>query len=219
MWGNFCTVSSDVEDLNEYQNFNSFEGKLRNSSENDVHQILQPRNRIASYSAPLFGPPRKYGQTFDIKLSFRIKFIFYFTEVLKEQEKNSKTTQALLSEKDETESHISSIHIVEDVNVTNFQQQAFETKIQDEEHQRNKITSNNIFNDDDVNSECSSDNDETLHSEILNLCNQIENANEQKTRDRKISLEDLTCEEKKLSRNIIDKVKYDNLKTNDEVYI
>jgi hypothetical protein len=34
-----------------------------------------------------------------------------------------------------------------------------------------------ITADDDETSQCSSDNDETLHSELLELCNQIENVN------------------------------------------
>lgn len=41
-----------------------------------------------------------------------------------------------------------------------------------------KITPNDdADDDDDEDSQCSSDNDETLHSEMLELCNQIENVN------------------------------------------
>ncbi len=65
---------------------------------------------------------------------------------------------------------ISSVHIIEEVNAPDVQQ-TFDAKIQVPQ----EITANdkNV----DVASSYSSDNDETLHSELLELCNQIENVN------------------------------------------
>lgn len=88
----------------------------------------------------------------------------------------------------------SSVHIVEEVNVADVQK-PFDAKIQVQE----KIT-----NDADDVSRCSSDNDETLHSEILELCNQIEkvNGSNSSTNDKILNQRE---EKKKLSKNIMNK--------------
>lgn len=88
----------------------------------------------------------------------------------------------------------SSVHIVEEVNVADVQK-PFDAKFQVQE----KIT-----NDADDVSRCSSDNDETLHSEMLELCNQIEkvNGSNSSTNDKILNQRE---EKKKLSKNIMNK--------------
>mgnify|MGYP003507470631 FL=1 len=78
-------------------------------------------------------------------------------------------------------------------------QKSFDAKIQVQE----KIT-----NDADVVSRCSSDNDETLHSEMLELCNQIEkvNGSNSSTNDKILNQRDEKKKKKKqLSKNIMNK--------------
>lgn len=120
-------------------------------------------------------------------------------------------SSSVSSKSDETESkfsHISSVHMVEEVNVADIQQQHHHNRREKVEHknfqaQRLKITPNDCDDDydDDYISGCSSDdNDGTLESEILELCNQIENVNDGgKTRRRRMS-HDVTNKKTKLKR-------------------
>lgn len=125
-------------------------------------------------------------------------------------ERNIETTKAALA------SHSSnsnlSVHIVEEVNVADVQK-TFDAKIQVPK----KITTNDAAftddcedDDDDDSQNISSDNDETLHSEILELCNQIEKENGNKsmstTTNDNMYLNQRKENEKKKKKNFVNTV-------------
>lgn len=90
--------------------------------------------------------------------------------------------------------NISSVHIVEEVNAPDVRQ-TFDAEIQVSQ----QITPNDA-DDNDETSQCSSDNDETLHSEMVELCNQIENVNGSKSSSEE------NLNQRKLLRSSLNKV-------------
>jgi hypothetical protein len=120
------------------------------------------------------------------------------------------------NENSQKTSHISSLHYVEEVLAADVSKENVNEEIQ--VPKKIATTDNDDDDGDDVGSECSSDNDETLHSEILKLCNQIENVNgvdrvEKKQQitsssyDGSNSSDSLTHEERRHLNNIMSKVK------------
>lgn len=190
MWGNYCTIST-IDENDDEENLTS-----RGEAVNEVHAINEPQSRSF---APLFGPPRKLG---NFLLFFHISINFFYLyhhadiQTLKKYQGSSRFADYKNIEMAAatSQSSISSVHIVEEVNVADVQK-IFDAKIQVQE----KIT-----NDADDVSRCSSDNDETLHSEMLQLCNQIEkvNGSNSSTNDKILNQRE---EKKKLSKNIMNK--------------
>lgn len=198
MWGNYCTAISSIHENDEDENLTP-----HSEAVNEVHAIYyEPQLRSI---APLFGPSRKLGK-FLFKLFiftiFPCTFYHYFADIqtLKKFQGSKRFADDDRNIAAASHSSNSSVHIVEEVNVADVQK-SFDAKIQVQE---------NITNDADVVSQCSSDNDETLHSEMLELCNQIEkvNGSSSSTNDKILNQRDDEEKKKKkkqLSKNIMNK--------------
>ncbi|KAL7041888.1 hypothetical protein ACKWTF_000941 [Chironomus riparius] len=167
MWGNFYSVSSEHDNSEKVKACYDIEPRQRDMRFNDVYNVLKSdKPMLPSEAAPLFGPSKKLNDVNDNQPSIR-----------------NQTTQQVISTKlkhlqrykSEENSSNPSIHIVEVVNVADVRASDRSSKIQVTE----QITPNDNVNDEKSGIiECSSDNDETLYSEILDFCNEIEFLNE-----------------------------------------
>lgn len=74
-WGNVCSVSSaDRSDDDENEN------SVTRTNSGEVHTIFEHRSR--RFTAPLFGPPRKYGESEDLNAR-EGNFLIFFLEIFK----------------------------------------------------------------------------------------------------------------------------------------
>lgn len=95
MWGNYCTIQSMNEMEEEYDDDTISE------SFNDVYTIFEPQTRFSPSSAPLLGPPRKFGKfkkifIFHISLSSHRKQILKHSEIIKHRFSMLKTTTKII---------------------------------------------------------------------------------------------------------------------------
>lgn len=194
MWGSFCSVTSGSDDKSKPELVKA----AKQLTDEDVSSFVSSMKgkggtrRVSNIEAPFFGPARKLGKKrlpTMIRLEGRTLGNVPDVGTLQEPENSKPSTSS------SDASTIPSVHIAEVVHVY---PQKSDSKIQVQNHD----------DCDDSNSEYSfEDEKESLQSEMLELCNEIENANGVAASGGEDSSVDLTYHEEKTFQSIIDKVK------------
>ncbi|CRK93265.1 CLUMA_CG006808, isoform A [Clunio marinus] len=178
IWGDFCSVTEDDADEKIVGKSQAFSAK--NMTKKEIESVLKSvnKNENSRRIEPTAAPFLGPSKVLDV-------------ETFKNEDDESKPSSA----ESRQSSGTLSVHIVEEVNIV----EPSDVKIQ-VQNQRNveEVASNSNYSDNE---------NETLHNELMELCNEIENANESKANSGDDSSIDLSYKEDKQLRKIIEKNK------------